>query len=206
MTVFAPIIRLSERILVILQPKMRKMENNDMKWKTLSQRYLIEKPWLTARVDKVELPTGAVIDEYYVLEYPDWVNTIVITKEGKFVFVRQYRYALGKTVNELCAGVIEKGEEPMAAARRELMEETGFGGGNWQEWMTISANPSTHTNLTHCFLATDVELLSEQHLDEGEDVQVRIFTRQEVEDMLQKGEVWQSLMAAPLWKYFALNQ
>lgn len=127
MTVFAPIIRLSERILVILQPKMRKMENNDMKWKTLSQRYLIEKPWLTARVDKVELPTGAVIDEYYVLEYPDWVNTIAITKEGKFVFVRQYRYALGKTVNELCAGVIEKGEEPMAAARRELMEETGFG-------------------------------------------------------------------------------
>ena len=185
---------------------MRKMENNDMKWKTLSQRYLIEKPWLTARVDKVELPTGAVIDEYYVLEYPDWVNTIAITKEGKFVFVRQYRYALGKTVNELCAGVIEKGEEPMAAARRELMEETGFGGGNCQEWMTISANPSTHTNLTHCFLATDVELLSEQHLDEGEDVQVRIFTRQEVEDMLQKGEVWQSLMAAPLWKYFALNQ
>ena len=182
------------------------MENNDMKWKTLSQRYLIEKPWLTARVDKVELPTGAVIDEYYVLEYPDWVNTIAITKEGKFVFVRQYRYALGKTVNELCAGVIEKGEEPMAAARRELMEETGFGGGNWQEWMTISANPSMHTNLTHCFLATDVELLNEQHLDEGEDVQVRIFTRQEVEDMLQKGEVWQSLMAAPLWKYFALNQ
>ena len=206
MTVFAPIIRLSERILVILQPKMRKMENNNMKWKTLSQRYLIEKPWLTARVDKVELPTGAVIDEYYVLEYPDWVNTIAITKEGKFVFVRQYRYALGKTVNELCAGVIEKGEKPMAAAKRELMEETGFGGGNWQEWMTISANPSTHTHLTHCFLATDVELLSEPHLAEGEDVQVRIFTRQEVEDMLQKGEVWQSLMAAPLWKYFALNQ
>ena len=152
------------------------METNDMKWKTLSQRYLIEKPWLTARVDKVELPTGAVIDEYYVLEYPDWVNTIAITKEEKFVFVRQYRYALGKTVNELCAGVIEKGEEPMAAARRELMEETGFGGGNWQEWMTISANPSTHTNLTHCFLAIDVELLSEQHLDEGEDAGAHLYT------------------------------
>ena len=100
-----------------------------MKWKTLSQKYLIEKPWLTARVDKVELPTGAIIDEYYVLEYPDWVNTIAITKEGEFVFVRQYRYAIGKTVNELCAGVIEKGEDPMDAAKRELMEETGFGGG-----------------------------------------------------------------------------
>jgi len=81
----------------------------------------------------------------YVLEYPDWVNTIAITKEGKFVFVRQYRYAIGKTVNELCAGVIDK----------------------------------------------------------GEDVEVRIFTREEVLGMLQRGEVWQSLMAAPLWKYFA---
>ena len=140
------------------------MADKDMKWKTLSQKYLIEKPWLTARVDKVELPTGAIIDEYYVLEYPDWVNTIAITKDGMFVFVRQYRYAIGKTVNELCAGVIEKGEAPMVAAKRELMEETGFGGGNWQKWMTISANPSTHTNLTHCYLAMDVERMDVQHL------------------------------------------
>ena len=179
------------------------MADKDMKWKTLSQKYLIEKPWLTARVDKVELPTGAIIDEYYVLEYPDWVNTISITKDGMFVFVRQYRYAIGKTVNELCAGVIEKGEDPMAAAKRELMEETGFGGGNWQKWMTISANPSTHTNLTHCYLATDVERMDVQHLDQAEDIEVRLFSREEVMEMLEKGEIWQSLMAAPLWKYFA---
>ena len=179
------------------------MVDKDMKWKTLAQKYLIKRPWLTARVDKVELPTGAVIDEYYVLEYPDWVNTIAITKDGKFVFVRQYRYAIGKTVNEICAGVIEKGEKPMEAAKRELMEETGFGGGTWQRWMEISANPSTHTNITHCFLATDVEQQGVQHLDKGEDIDVRLFTREEVLDMLRKGEIWQSLMAAPLWKYFA---
>lgn len=179
------------------------MADKDMKWKTLSQKYLIEKPWLTARVDKVELPTGAIIDEYYVLEYPDWVNTIAITKDGMFVFVRQYRYAIGKTVNELCAGVIEKGEDPMDAAKRELMEETGFGGGKWQKWMTISANPSTHTNLTHCYLAMDVERMDIQHLDQAEDIEVRLFSREEVMEMLEKGEIWQSLMAAPLWKYFA---
>ena len=179
------------------------MADKDMKWKTLSQKYLIEKPWLTARVDKVELPTGAIIDEYYVLEYPDWVNTIAITKEGEFVFVRQYRYAIGKTVNELCAGVVEKDEDPMDAAKRELMEETGFGGGKWQKWMTISANPSTHTNLTHCYLAMDVERMDVQHLDQAEDIEVRLFSREEVMEMLEKGEIWQSLMAAPLWKYFA---
>ena len=182
------------------------MADKDMKWKTLSQKYLIEKPWLTARVDKVELPTGAIIDEYYVLEYPDWVNTIAITKDGMFVFVRQYRYAIGKTVNELCAGVIEKGEDPMDAAKRELMEETGFGGGKWQKWMTISANPSTHTNLTHCYLAMDVERMDVQHLDQAEDIEVRLFSRDEVMEMLEKGEIWQSLMAAPLWKYFAKSK
>ena len=182
------------------------MADKDMKWKTLSQKYLIEKPWLTARVDKVVLPTGAIIDEYYVLEYPDWVNTIAITKDGMFVFVRQYRYAIGKTVNELCAGVLAQGAAPMAAAKRELMDETGFGGGNWQKWMTISANPSTHTNLTHCYLATDVERMDVQHLDKAEDIEVRFFSREEVMDMLEKGEILQSLMAAPLWKYFAMEK
>ncbi len=182
------------------------MEDKDMRWKTLSQKYLMKHPWMTARVDKVELPTGDTVDEYYVLEYPDWVNTIAITTDGQFVFVHQYRYALGKTVNELCAGVVEEGEEPMEAARRELLEETGFGGGQWKEWMVLSANASTHTNLTHCFLATGVERKDIQHLDKGEDVEVRFFSRSEVLGMLRRGEIWQSLMAAPLWKYFACTQ
>ena len=94
----------------------------------------------------------------------------------------------------------------MDAAKRELLEETGFGGGEWTPWMTISANASTHTNLTHCFLAMGVEPIGEQHLDNGEDIKVRIFSRDEVLDMLRQGEVWQSLMAAPLWKYFAENK
>ena len=183
-----------------------KQNDIDMNWKTLDSKYLFKKPWLTARVDKVQLPTGATIDEYYILEYPEWVNTIAINKDGQFVFVRQYRHGIGKTVNELCAGVVEEGEKPMAAAKRELLEETGFGGGEWIPWMTISANASTHTNLTHCFLAKGVERIEKQHLDNGEDIQVRIFDCDEVKDMLRNGEIWQSLMAAPLWKYFAVNK
>ncbi len=178
-------------------------DDKEMNWKTLSSKYLFQKPWLTARVDKVQLPTGAIINEFYILEYPDWVNTIAITKAGEFVFVRQYRHGIGKTVNELCAGVVEDGEDPMDAAKRELLEETGFGGGTWMPWMKITANASTQTNYTHCFLATGVERIGQQHLDKGEDIQVKIFSRQEVLDMLHRGEIWQSLMAAPLWKYFA---
>ncbi len=176
------------------------------KWKILESRYLIRRPWLTARVDKVELPNGVVHPEYYVLEYPSWVNIIAITADGEFVMVEQYRHGLGDVFTELVAGVAEKGEEPLQAARRELLEETGYGNGEWQLYTVLSANPGSMNNLTYTFLATDVEPMSKQHLDETEDIAVRLLTADEVKAMLLSDEMKQSLMAAPLWKYFALNR
>ena len=82
------------------------------------------------------------------------------------------------------------------------MEETGFGGGEWHEYMVISANPSTTTNLTHCFIATGVERLSDQNLEETEDIEVVIATPSEVKQMLLNGDIVQALMAAPLWRFF----
>lgn len=178
---------------------------NERKWKVLDSEYLIRRPWLTARRDRVLLPTGAEIPEYYVLEYPDWVNTIAITREGRFVMVRQYRHGLGETRYELCAGVCEPGETPVESARRELMEETGFGGGEWQEIMTISANASAMTNLSHCFLARGVERLDEPHPEAGEDISVHLLTADEVKTLLAEDAIKQALMAAPLWKYFATH-
>ncbi len=178
---------------------------NDRKWEILSTEYLIRRPWLTARRDHVKLPTGVENPEFYVLEYPDWVNVIAITKEGEFVMIRQYRHGLGETRYELCAGVSEEGEDPVESARRELYEETGYGGGEWQLWMTISANPSTTNNLTHCYLATGVERVSTQHLEATEDITVHLLTEAEVKELLVNDEIRQSLMAAPLWKYFSLK-
>ena len=175
----------------------------DMKWKTLKSEYIIKRPWLTARRDTVELPTGVVNDEYYVLEYPTWVNVIAVTNGGEYVFIRQYRHGLGETCMEIVAGVCEEGEQPEAAARRELMEETGYAGGTWRELMTVSANTSTMTNLTHCFLATGVERIGEQQLDATEDIRVHLFSRDEVRELLRTDRIRQALMAAPLWRYFA---
>lgn len=173
------------------------------RWKTLKSEYLIRRPWLTARRDVVQLPNGEVNDEFYVLEYPDWINVIAITPGGDFVFVRQYRYALDLDSIELCAGVIEPGETPEQGARRELLEETGYGGGTWQEIMTIGQNPSTCSNWTHCFLATGVEKLQDQHLDRTEDIDVLLLSRDQVLQMLHSGQLKQALMLAPLWQYFA---
>lgn len=181
------------------------MDIHDKKWKVLHSEYLAKRPWFTARRDHVKLPTGAEIPEYYILEYPDWVNVIAITRDGQFLLVRQYRHGLQETRYELCAGVCEPGEEPLHSAQRELYEETGYGNGEWQLWMTISANASTMTNLTYCYLAIGVEPLSTQHLEETEDLSVHLLSKEEVKALLANDEVRQSLMAAPLWKYFALH-
>ncbi|MDO4159054.1 MAG: NUDIX hydrolase [Prevotellaceae bacterium] len=178
------------------------MEKRDMKWQTLKSDYIIRRPWLTARRDTVKLPNGVINDEYYVLEYPTWVNIIAITKDGEYVFIRQYRHGIDETNFEIVAGVCEEGEEPVVSAQRELLEETGYAGGEWKEIMTISANTSTMNNLSHCFLATGVEKVSEQHLDKTEDIEVHLLSEADVMNLLENGEIRQALMAAPLWKYF----
>lgn len=177
----------------------------DMKWDVLDSEYIVRRPWLTARRDKVRLPDGRVNDEYYVLEYPDWVNIIAITDDDRFVLVRQYRHGLGRTSFELCAGVCEQGESPEESARRELLEETGYAGGEWHELMLLTANASTQNNITHCFIARGVSKVDTQHLDPTEDVEVYCKERGEVYAMLLRGEFMQALMAAPLWRFFALD-
>ena len=151
------------------------------KWTTLSSEYLIRRPWLTARRDRAMLPDGRIHPEYYVLEYPDWINVIALTRDGRMILERQYRHALGETSYEIVAGVMEQGESPEQAARRELLEETGYSGGEWTHLMDLSANPSTMTNLCHCFLAVGVEPTGHQHLDRTEYLEVHFF---------QPAEVW----------------
>lgn len=178
----------------------------ERRWKVVESEYLHRAPWLTVRREKIALPNGNFIPEYYVLEYPDWVNVLAITRSGDFVFVRQYRHGLGATSYELCAGVRDPEDvTPMDAARRELLEETGYGGGEWELYMTLSANPGTNTNLTYCYLATGVEPIAVPTPEPTEELSVHLLSPSEVYALLDEARIVQSLHAAPLWKYAALN-
>ena len=126
-----------------------------------------------------------------------------VTRDGRFVLIDQYRHGLGETSYEIPAGVTEPSDaSPLDAAQRELMEETGYGGGQWRLLTTLSANPATQNNLTYCYLATGVEPLGEQRLDPTEDLRVHLLTREEVLELLRTDRIRQALMAAPLWRYF----
>lgn len=179
-------------------------KQNNRPWKVVkSENILRLGPWLSVRQECVEMPSGAQIPTWFIFEFPDWINVIALTKEGKMVMVDQYRHALGETHYELVAGVIDQGETPLEAAKRELSEETGFEGGEWQLFMTLSPNPTNHNNLSYTFLATGVEKRREQHQEPTEDIGVHVMEQEQVMEMLRDGEIIQALHAAPLWKFFS---
>jgi len=174
-----------------------------MKWEILHSEYLIRNQWLTVRKDYVRQPSGCELEDFYVMEYPDWVNVIAITEDGKFIIEEQYRHGLQRVNFELCAGCIEEGEEPLDAAKRELLEETGFGGDQWKEFMVSAPNPNSMSNICHTFLATGVKQVSEPHREKTEDIRVHLKTREEVKELLEEGKIIEGIMLAPLYKYLS---
>ncbi len=175
------------------------------RWRIINSEYLYREPWLTVRKEMLEMPNGNVVSDYYVLEYPQWVNTIAITKENKFLFVQQYRHGIEKTCFELCAGVMDKEDSSaMETAQRELMEETGFGGGEWEEFIFLAPNASAMNNYAHTFIARGVEELVAPSPEDSEDILVHLLSYNEMKSLLESGKIIQATMAAPLWKFVSL--
>lgn len=175
-------------------------------WQVLSSEYLDNQPWFTVRKERVQLPTGVVVPEWYIFEFPRWVQVIAITKDEKFVMISQYRHGLGATNYELAAGVCEENEDIEQAARRELLEESGYGGGEWREFMHACPNPTNHNNIAYTFLAVGVERVSEQNTEQSEDIDVHLLSREEVRYLLDNNMIIHGLHTAPLWRWFAENR
>ncbi|RFZ92228.1 NUDIX hydrolase [Mucilaginibacter conchicola] len=171
----------------------------ELTWKTLSSTYIHKGPWATLRTDKCEMPDGRIVEDYYVLEYPNWVNAVAITDEGKVLMVRQYRHAAKIVSLEIPGGVIDEGEEPMQAMRRELLEETGYQFDDIELINTVYANPSTANNKTFCYLAKGGVKVQEQDLDETEHIVVEQYTIAEVKQLLADNKIAQALHCTGLF-------
>jgi len=172
------------------------------KWKLLESKYIIQRPWATLRVDKLELPNGNIKDEYYVLEYPTWVNMVAITEDGNVLFVKQYRHGADQIMVELPAGVVEDDEEPEVAARRELLEETGYAFDKIEYICELFANPATSGNLTYTYLLTGGKKVQEQDLDSSEDIEVVEMTIEEAKKFLFDNKIGQALHSSALFYTF----
>jgi ADP-ribose pyrophosphatase len=175
------------------------MNYKDLKWKKLSSNYLHKGPWATLRSDRCEMPSGHIVEDYYVLEYSNWVNAVAITEDNKVLMVHQYRHAAGIVSLEIPGGVIDDGETPEQGLRRELLEETGYQFDDFELLCTVYANPSTANNHTYCYLARGGKKVQEQKLDEQEEIVVETFTIPEVKQLLADNKIAQALHCTGLF-------
>ena len=174
----------------------------DLKWRILASSYIHKGPWATLRSDRCEMPDGHIVEDYYVLEYDNWVNAVAITEDNKILMVHQYRHAAGIVSLEIPGGVIDTGELPEQAMKRELLEETGYLFDNFELLCTVYANPSTANNHTYCYLAKGGKKVQEQALDDQEDIIVETFTIPEIKQLLAENKIAQALHCTGL--YYAL--
>ncbi len=190
----------------------RKLANDPLPWTLVARTYLHQRPpWLVLRQDHLRLPGGAEIPEYWISEYPPWVNVVAVTAADDVVLIRQYRPGLGAVHFELPAGVIDATDgDTLVAARRELLEETGYGGGTWSSpaapLATLSANPALQNNLVTTHLAEGVHLLGPARPEATEDLRVHLVPLREIPSLIDAGDMLQALHAAPLLRYLLRRQ
>ena len=158
-------------------------------WERLRSERLFETPYFVLRTDRLRLPDGAIKDPYYVVERPDAAIVFPLTREGEVVLVRQYRPPLERMELGLPAGLVEAGEKPEAAARRELLEETGYSGGEWELLGSVASSPSLKDNWAYLFLARGVEETSEPDPDEHELVEVVRVAVGDLPALIRSGEI-----------------
>lgn len=156
-------------------------------WKTLSSEIAFPQKWFRVRKDTVRLPSGDVVDDYFVWEAPHIVMAVPVTPDGKFIVVRQYRHATNSIFLQFPAGAADKDESPEEAARRELLEETGYTGTHYTKLGSSAPYATKITDIMDIYLVTDAVLTQPPHADPQEEVAVETLTAKELMDTLTDG-------------------
>lgn len=158
-------------------------------WRVLTSRCLLERRWLTVFEQHVALPTGVEIEEFHLIDAPDWVAILALTEAGDVLLVDQYRHGLGGVSRELPAGVIDEGEAPLRAAQRELLEETGYEAPEWRPLLSVATDTSRHTTSAHFFLARGAHPVAEPQGDVDEHIEVTSCSPQELLEAVDAGRI-----------------
>lgn len=172
-------------------------------WQTLSRRTVLDRGrFLVVEDHTVRLPDGRVIPNWPWLVTPDYVNVVAVTPEGKFLVFRQRKYAVEGVALAPIGGYLDEGEEPLAAARRELREETGYESEEWISLGSYAVDGNRGAGKAHLFAALNACCMGERRSDDLEEQEMVLLARREVERALALGEFkvlpWAAAMAMAL--------
>lgn len=172
-------------------------------WKTLNKRTIYDQaPWLVVELHGVELPDGRVIPDWPWIKTPDYINVVAITEEDTFLCFRQIKYGIAGDSLAVIGGYLEPGEEPLAAAKRELREETGYEAPDWIDLGQYLVDPNRGVATGYFYLARGARGVAEPASDDLEEQRLIYLTRGELESALDKGEfkvlAWATAVALAL--------
>lgn len=167
-------------------------------WKVLESSYVRPR----YRIDKCELPNGKFLDAT-IFEFRSWANIIALTENKEVVLIKQYRHGVQEVLWEIPGGVVDDEEDPLDGVKRELLEETGYTAREFIQMARLYPNPALQTNSMYYFLALGAERVTEQALDDGEDIEVHLLPLDELIEMAKRGDFPHALQVAAL--FYAVN-
>ena len=173
-------------------------------WQTLDDREVYSAaPWITVHRQQLRLPDGRTVEDYHQIDLRDYVIIVAQTPEGKYLVERQYKHGVGKVSLLLPGGVIDDGEEPLPAAKRELLEETGYEANEWRGIGVYVSDANYGCGHAHVFVARNARKVVEPDSGDLEDMEILLMDSSELIEAIRTGEMMVvGAVAAVAW---ALN-
>jgi ADP-ribose pyrophosphatase len=159
-------------------------------WKTNSRKLVLyNAPWLTVEHHNIELPDGKLIPNWPWVITPDYVNVVAVTEDERFICFRQVKYGIEGVTLAVVGGYVKEGEEPLSAAKREVLEETGYEAPDWLSLGSYLVDPNRGIATGHLFLARNARYVTPRDADDLEEQQLVLLTRKQIENALETGEI-----------------
>jgi ADP-ribose pyrophosphatase len=162
---------------------------SEERWEVLGTGMVLQHPFLSVEMERVLLPDGRVIEDWPIVHTRDYVNVAVVNEAGEIMVLEGYKHGLGRSSWQVPGGYLEAGEEPLAAARRELKEETGYESGDWRHLGSFVVDANRRVGVGHFFLALNARQVAAPAHDDLEAFAVKWVEMGEVKEALLDGRV-----------------